>query len=265
MTICFDNDSLRAAVGEYLQDPTTCEQKYGDISTWDVSQVTDMSSMFEGGELFNANITSWDTSKVTNMSNMFKGVKTFNQNIGTWDTSNVTDMMGMFCDAHVFNQDIGEWDVSKVTNMWSMFKNAKSFNQNITSWDISSITGMPSMFDGATSFYYDLSSWDRDELFKYLEERAEKIKYTFISCYRLTQYDGVFRELMNRGNPGESIFRRITSYIHGESKPKFPYPDIKDEYDQDHDSPKWQIGYPLIDVYNKDVRKWYIRNHFHHK
>ena len=105
-------------------------------------------------------ISSWDVSNVTDMSYVFAGATTFNQDIGSWDVSKVTNMWRMFCQASSFNQDIGSWDVSKVTDMRSMFFNAAAFNQDISSWDVSSVTDMKFMFAGATDFNQDISSWD---------------------------------------------------------------------------------------------------------
>ena len=66
-----------------------CEVFNQDISTWDVSNVTNMECMFEECELFNKDISKWDVSNVENMSDMFSGCKTFNQDISSWDVSNV--------------------------------------------------------------------------------------------------------------------------------------------------------------------------------
>ena len=43
----------------------------GDLSSWDVSSVTNMESMFQDATSFNGDISSWDVSNVTNMSGMF--------------------------------------------------------------------------------------------------------------------------------------------------------------------------------------------------
>lgn len=40
-----------------------------------------------------------------------------------------------------------------------------------------------------------------------------------------------------------------------ENEPKFPYPDIEDEYDNNQEDPKWK-DYPLIDTYNKNWNSW---------
>ena len=46
---------------------------------------------------FNQDISQWDVSNVTNMSGMFNGASVFNQDIGSWDVSNVTDMNYVQC------------------------------------------------------------------------------------------------------------------------------------------------------------------------
>ena len=121
-----------------------------DISSWDVSNVTNMSHMFGSKEMivfFNKDISKWDVSKVTDMSNMFNPAGVFNQNIGSWDVSNVTDMSEIFRGAETFNQDIGSWDVSKVTDMSSMFY-ISTFNKDISEWNVSNVTNMSNMFSG---------------------------------------------------------------------------------------------------------------------
>ena len=53
-----------------------------DISNWNVSNVTDMGTLFFKSE-FNQNITGWDVSNVTNMDYAFANSK-FNQNLDNW-------------------------------------------------------------------------------------------------------------------------------------------------------------------------------------
>ena len=130
-----------------------------NINDWDVSNVTNMYSMFANTSI-NADIGAWDTSNVTYMGNMFSDATAFNQDISSWDTSKVTSMWSMFNDATAFNQDLSSWDTSKVTNMGSMFNDATAFNQDLSGWDTSNVTSMSYMFDGATSFNQDISSWD---------------------------------------------------------------------------------------------------------
>ena len=128
-----------------------------DISSWDVGSVTNMKQMFRDST-FDGDISSWDVGSVTNMKQMFRD-STFDGDISNWDVSNVTNMSGMF-EGAPFNQDISNWDVSSVTNMSAMFFKNLYFNQDIGNWDVSNVRLMSSMFRRAFSFNQDLTNWD---------------------------------------------------------------------------------------------------------
>ena len=132
----------------------------GEVGTWDVSLVTNMSYMFWEAAIFDQNIDSWNVSAVTTMFAMFAYTKAFNQDIGSWDVSAVTTMRSMFYEAAAFDQDIGSWDVSGVTVMMGMFNRAAAFNQNIHSWDVSRVTTMENMFYFAAAFNQRIYSWN---------------------------------------------------------------------------------------------------------
>ncbi|CAB9498468.1 Mycoplasma protein of unknown function, DUF285 [Seminavis robusta] len=68
-----------------------------------------MSQVFESETTFDTDISSWDVSNVKNMNSMFLGASTFNQNIRQWDVGAVTDFGFMFSDATSFNQNLCEW------------------------------------------------------------------------------------------------------------------------------------------------------------
>ena len=53
--------------------PAAAEQKYGHISKWDVSRVTNMSELFCNELHFNEDISALHMSNVTNMLEMFQG------------------------------------------------------------------------------------------------------------------------------------------------------------------------------------------------
>ena len=107
----------------------------GDISSWDVSGVTTMGSMFLNS-IFDGDISSWDVSGVTHMSGMFQNADSFNGNLSVWDISDVISMQYMFYNASSFNGDISSWDISGVTDMRSMFSGADAFDQNLGKWYI---------------------------------------------------------------------------------------------------------------------------------
>ena len=119
-----------------------------DINSWNVSNITDFTGMFQNSS-FNQDISNWNVSSATNMNSLFYATP-FNQPIGSWDVSSVTVMSSMFEGATSFNGDISGWDVSSVTLMDAMFQNATSFNQNLGSWDVTSLVNAASMFNGVT-------------------------------------------------------------------------------------------------------------------
>ena len=132
-----------------------------DISSWDVSNVTNMQTMFAWSTAFNQDISNWDVSNVNFMYSMFNWATSFNQDISSWNLWNVMSTSYMFNWATSFNQDISRWDVSNVTNnMSGMFNWATSFNQDISNWNTAKVTSMSSMFQNATNFNQDLSSWN---------------------------------------------------------------------------------------------------------
>ena len=59
-----DSNELREAVALWLSDESTAKTKYGHISLWDTSNVTNMKYMFLNANNFNGDIGGWDTSNV---------------------------------------------------------------------------------------------------------------------------------------------------------------------------------------------------------
>ena len=61
------------------------------------ADVTDMAGIFDDATAFNQDISSWNVSSVTNMSNKcLQDATAFDQDISSWDVSSVTDMGNMF-------------------------------------------------------------------------------------------------------------------------------------------------------------------------
>ena len=107
----FNNNSLRTAVNEWINNPINAEAKYGHISTWDVSQVTQMNGLFKNVTTFNENLDSWDVSNVTNMYMLFYKCVNFNNGNAKGVPSNLN------------------WDVNKVKRMDYMFNNCKNISR----------------------------------------------------------------------------------------------------------------------------------------
>jgi surface protein len=149
-----------------------------DISSWDVSNVTDMSRMFKrkNGEadadlldsfdsyaygLFNQDISKWDVSNVTGMSGMFFGQLRIEFDASSWDVSKVTDMSQMFAKIRNVDHNIGSWDVGNVTNMSFMFAENGNIQLEFENWDVSKVTNMSGMFwKTSNKNEMKIGSWD---------------------------------------------------------------------------------------------------------
>ena len=86
----------------------------------DLSNVTDIGWMFYGASRFNADLSSWDVSNVTNMQGLFTSTN-LDCDLSSWDVSNVTNMLNTFTRVKNFNSDLSNWDVSNVVTMERMF------------------------------------------------------------------------------------------------------------------------------------------------
>lgn len=147
------------------------------LDSWNVSNVSDMSSMFSYATKFNQNLSSWRVDNLTNVLQMFNGAIAFNNgevgNTGsrplTWGdkTKKINAIAGMFNGATSFNQDISSWTITNITQnsgTSDVFKNAKVFNNGkpagvnsgALTWDTSQVKTVAGMFDGAEAFNQSL-------------------------------------------------------------------------------------------------------------
>jgi len=103
---------LQDAVNLWISDNALAISTYGQINTWDVSAITDMSNLFQDKTTFNSDISNWNVSNVTNMTNMFQLATAFNSPINNWDVRKVTNISRMFNYASSFQQPLNLWDLN---------------------------------------------------------------------------------------------------------------------------------------------------------
>jgi len=133
-----------------------------DVSTWDTGNVTDMSMMFADSSIGNLNVSNWNTESVTNMAGMFFASGGPVPDLSGWNTANVTNMSMMFLHTGVTSLYISDWDTSSVTNMSHMFSGAHRITSlDLSKWDTSNVTDMSGMFSSLWQLtYLDISDWD---------------------------------------------------------------------------------------------------------
>ncbi len=131
-----------------------------DINNWDVGNITDMGSMFYQATIYDQPMDNWDVTNVTNMRRLFSACTAFNQNINNWNVANVETMDFMFEGASNFDQPLNGWTVDNVNSMQSMFQQASVFDQPIGSWNVANVENMQDMFSSAELFNQNIDGWN---------------------------------------------------------------------------------------------------------
>ena len=168
-----------------------------DLSNFDTSNVTDMSTMFYGmSNLTSLNLSNFDTSRVTDMSSMFTFMYNLTTlNLSNFDTSKVTDMHDMFQGLKLTSLDLSNFDTSQVTDMSDMFENMYSLKiLDISNFDISKVESMSFTF----AIFHDHSA---------VSDKLEKIYVNNdFNTSKLTNFSNMFRNRRKlRGGAGSFL------------------------------------------------------------
>lgn len=162
------------------------------IANWDVSNVMDMSGMFQSATSFNCDISEWRVSRVANMRNMFKNAKSFEQKLcgASWVNSNAfkegmferspgsisetvcktdTDRAHTPRQIHTTRTPPGPKVLTKeelkslIADYLTLCRDGvrdECFKGGIREWDVSGITDMADIFFGINLLNGDISNWD---------------------------------------------------------------------------------------------------------
>ena len=122
-----------------------------DPELYDVSQVTDMSRMFNNcsgltGEL---DLSSWDVSQVRLLNDSFSGCDNLTSiNFGGWNTNLVIYMGGMFNSCKKLSSlDLSSFNTENVTDMRGLFQSCSGLTSvNLSSFNTENVTDMAGMF-----------------------------------------------------------------------------------------------------------------------
>lgn len=121
-----------------------------DLSTWNTSNVTNMSAMFRECEgLQNLDLSNFDTSNVTSMKYIFYQCRSLSKlNISSFDTSNVRSMCGMFCRCNNLKKlDLSHFNIQNVEDMRWVFYECTSLRYlNLYKWDFNKYVDIHEMF-----------------------------------------------------------------------------------------------------------------------
>ena len=221
-----------------------------DLHNFDTGNIVNMSGMFanriNSSSLNSADtlesigdLSEWNVSNVTNMSFLFDTCSLISDlgNLNSWNTSNVTDMSQMFCnmDSLVNLGDLSHWNVGKVKSIRSMF----IFDGHLTSignldnWDVSNMSDLSCAFQSTSSLSSlgDLSRWDTSHF--------SNINYTFgfmPSLKTLNISNWNLSSVSNQYTPFDSTFSYDSNLILIANNLKLPswFPNEKSEMFSDH-------------------------------
>ena len=170
--------------------PQNCREMFAgfsvsslDISNFDTSKVTSMSSMFSTFYATSLDVSNFDTSKVTNMSSMFFNCYApTSLDVSNFNTSNVTDMSGMFSSCKATSLDVSNFNTSNVTDMSSMFVSCNATSLDVSNFNTSSVTNMHQMFQACTKLTsLDVSNFDTS--------KVKDMSFMFSYCGKFTNLD----------------------------------------------------------------------------
>lgn len=128
----------------------------GDISDWDTSKVTDMSSMFRGSS-FVGDISRWNVEHVEDMSSMFMEASC-RVDISSWNTASLCRATSMFLNCKMKHADLSTWKTDKLYAATNMFMNSACNPGDLSAWNMPRLSLANSMFQGV-KFNLDVSAW----------------------------------------------------------------------------------------------------------
>lgn len=173
------------------------------LNDWNVSGITNMSSMFQySSDFMIADLSNWDISKVTNFNSfMLRGLGlnaggNASIRIDNWKIPSGATLAAMFGDpsANKFvslsgwsfggnsssrmfgtinytptlinlNCDLSSWNTSGINDMNRMFEGCSSLSiGDISQWDTSNVTNMSGMFSTCNNFDSSVSGWNTEKV-----------------------------------------------------------------------------------------------------
>ncbi len=167
-----------------------------DLSSWNVSNVTDMRNMFDqDGNNFSSdkdihsleqlNLSGWDTSSVENMRKMFNNCDKLRfVDVSGWDVSQVKSFESMFegCKS-LETLDVSKWNTSSLKELRWMFSECSNINKlDVSNWNVSAVIDFASLFYNMNKIEeLDVSNWNMSN--------AENISNMFEKCESLKEID----------------------------------------------------------------------------
>ena len=172
-----------SAIKPKKQLPENCKRYFfakevnvDKIENLNTSKVTNMESMFEQAnfDLDSLDLSSWDVSNVKNMGSMFGWSNVKILDLSSWDVSNVKNMRYMFADCRYLESlDLSSWDTSNMCKFSTVYTFGGCY-------DLDDIRFGPDWFNSKDTVSLNLSTCGKYKGYKLSDETYESM---------LTMYD----------------------------------------------------------------------------
>ena len=154
-------DQLKSIIRERYNN----NKSFVYLSDIDVSELNDLSSIFDGLKIEVVDISGWDTSNVTTMAYMFAECEDIKKIIGieNLDVSKLQSANAMFYGCqNLVELDLTNWNPISLENMSNMFYNCSNLKiiKNIENWQLPNIKNVRKMFYNCVKLNVDLSNWN---------------------------------------------------------------------------------------------------------
>ena len=154
-------DQLKSIIRERYNN----NKSFVYLSDIDVSELNDLSSIFDGLKIEVVDISGWDTSNVTTMAYTFAECEDIKKIIGieNLDVSKLQSANAMFYGCqNLVELDLTNWNPILLKTAWNMFSYCSNLKniKNIENWQLPNIQDVAYMFYKCTKLDVDLSNWD---------------------------------------------------------------------------------------------------------
>ena len=163
-------DQLKSIIRERYNN----NKSFVYLSDIDVSELNDLSSIFDGLKIEVVDISGWDTSNVTTMAYMFTECEDIKKIIGieNLDVSKLQSANAMFYGCqNLVELDLTNWNPILLNSAWNMFSYCSNLKiiKNIENWQLPNIKNVSYMFYKCTKLDVDLSNWNLRNIKKSLK------------------------------------------------------------------------------------------------
>lgn len=155
----------------------------------------------------NISLNWLDVSDLTELSALFNGITDITVDISGWDVRNVTKLWKTFEKSNI-EFDASDWELINCEELDGTFHEAQQISKSIETWKFGKLKSMRQCFDGIESEYFfpDLSKWN--------VSTVEDLSW----CFSNTNISGILSESINGLNIKNVIhldhcFYKTTGYM----------------------------------------------------